>query len=88
MALETRARWINISQLTTEHDIAGFGPVVHIVRKGNIVGVGNIHGAYREYNAQTDIELYEGVFDETGRRISMSSEEYREHIRAEQAADR
>lgn len=84
MALETRTRWINISELTTEHDIAGFGPVEHIVRKGNIVGVGNTFGAYKEYNAQTDIELYEGVFDENGRKISMSTEEYRESIRAEQ----
>lgn len=88
MALETRTRWINIADLTTDHDIAGFGPVTHIVRKGNIVGVSNIHGVYKEYNAQTDIELYEGVFDESGRRISMSSQEYREHIRAEQAAGR
>lgn len=88
MNLETRTRWINISELTTDHDIAGFGPVMHIMRRGNIVGVGNIHGAYKEYNAQTDVELYEGVFDESGRRISMSSEEYREHVRVEQAAGR
>ena len=88
MALETRTRWIPISELTTDHDIAGFGPVEHIVRKGNVVGVGNTHGAYTEYNAQTHVELYEGVFDETGRRISMSSADYRASIRAEQQARR
>ena len=85
MALETRTHWINISELTTEHDIAGFGPVEGIFRKGNIVRVSNIHGVSREYNDRTDVELYDGVYDESGRRISMSSEEYRASIRAEQA---
>ena len=85
MKLETRTHWINISELTTEHDIAGFGPVEGIFRNGNSVRVSNIFGASREYNAQTDVELYDGVYDETGRRISMSSEEYRASIHAEQA---
>jgi hypothetical protein len=85
MKLETRTHWINISELTTEHDIAGFGPVEGIFRNGNSVRVSNIFGASREYNAQTDVELYDGVYDETGRRISMTSEEYRASIRAEQA---
>jgi len=86
--LETRTEWINISELTTEHDIAGFGPVEHISRKGNVVGVSNTWGCYREYNDRTDVELYLGVFDENGRKISMSTEEYRASIRAERAAGR
>lgn len=85
MKLETRTHWINISELTTEHDIAGFGPVEGIFRNGNSVRVSNIFGTSREFNAQTDVELYDGVYDETGRRISMSSEEYRASIRDEQA---
>ena len=84
MALETRTRWIPISELTTEHDLAGFGPVERITYYGNIVRVSNTWGCSREHNAHTDVELYEGVFDESGRRISMSTEEYRASIRAEQ----
>jgi hypothetical protein len=88
MALETRTRWIPISELNLEHDIAGFGPVESFYRKDGIVGVSNIFGAYREYNAGTDIELYEGTFDESGHRVSMSTAEYRASVRAEQAARR
>ena len=59
-------------------------PAEHLV-----VGKGpSVQGAYTEYNAQTHVELYEGVFDESGRRISMSTENYRASIRAEQLARR
>ena len=85
MELETRTRWIPISELTTEHDIAGFGPVETIVCNGNLVRVSNPHGVSKEYNTQTQVELYEGVFDASGRRISMSTEEYKASIHAERA---
>lgn len=80
MKFETRTRWIHISELTTDHDVVGLGPVVHIVRDGNLVRVTSIFGIGKTYNSGTDIELYEGVFDESGQRISMTSEEYRAHI--------
>ena len=85
MTLETRTRWIPISELSLEHDIAGFGPVESFYRRDGIVGVSNIFGAYREYNAGTQIELYEGTFDETGRRVSMSTADYKASVRAERA---
>ena len=84
MSFETRTRWIPIADLTTEHDLAGFGPVETITRSDGRVRVSNTYGACREYSDRTDVQLYEGVFDtDTGRKISMSTEDYREAIRAD-----
>ena len=85
MKLETRTRWIFVSELTTDHDIAGFGPVERIVRTDTIIRVTSASGATRAYSAAGDVELYVGVFDETGRRVSMPTEAYKASIQEAQA---
>ena len=81
MTAETRTRWVDATELTTEHDIAGFGPVERIVRDGNVIHVTSASGATRAYSAAADVELYAGVFDENGRRLSSLTAEYKELLR-------
>lgn len=86
MSFETRTRWIPISELTTDHDIAGFGPVDVILHRDGRVRVVNPNGVSRDYSERTSVELYEGVFDtRTGKKVSMSIEEYRASLRDERS---
>jgi len=88
---ETRTEWIPIQDLTTDHDLAGFGPVESITydAKSETYRVSNPYGCGRTYNNRTHVELYLGVFDlATGRKFSMSTAEYKAVIKAELAERR
>ena len=77
--LETRTHWIPVAELTTEDDIAGFGPVQSIREdRHGVIVVGNVFGCHRRYAKGGTVQLYDGVFTEAGRRISMSPADYRQ----------
>lgn len=82
MTLTTRTHWVAATDLTAEDDIAGFGPLMSvrgIVGKRTLM-VGNVHGCHREIHADSMVELYDGVYNEAGRCISMSTAEYRQSV--------
>jgi len=83
---ETRTEWIHIQDLTTDHDLAGFGPVESITYdpKTETYRVSNAYGCGRTYGNRTHVELYLGVFDPvSGRKFSMSTAEYKAAIKEE-----
>lgn len=85
----TRTDWIKAQDLTDDMHIAGFGPLsaVHVTKDGSI-RVSNPFGCGRTYRPEDSVERYLGVFDETtGRRISMTTAEYKASIAAERAAE-
>jgi hypothetical protein len=87
MSLTTRTHWIDASDLQATDDIAGFGPLASVrgIVGKRTLAVSNIHGCSRMIPAYGSVQLYDGVYNEAGRRISMSPEAYRASVLAEQA---